>query len=152
MPHSSIKIERRASNSSLDDHTSPATGSLSPSSSSGRSNALSASPFDHLAPPRHGAHKSASPTPSALAALHRKQHEELAAYQQREMLVLQQLAFQQQQNRVYAAQLMTDDYGFNNGQKRDWQEENTFEDFLADMKKRKVEPVYDNGQPACTLR
>ncbi|ORX35245.1 hypothetical protein BD324DRAFT_652384 [Kockovaella imperatae] len=139
-----IKIERRASTDS-DEFPSPNTGSMSPTSSSGRSNDHSSSPYDHMMPPRGHDHHSVSPTPSALAALHRKQHEELAAYQQREMLVLQQLAFQQQQNRVYAAQLLTDDYGLNGGQKRDWQgEENNFGDFLSDMKKRKVEPVYDN--------
>ena len=64
------------------------------------------------------------------------------------MLVLQQLAFQQQQNRVYAAQVVTD--GYVTGQKRDWEnEENSFNDFLADMKKRKVEPVYDDGEYMC---
>ncbi|ORY29800.1 hypothetical protein BCR39DRAFT_531080 [Naematelia encephala] len=119
--------------------------SLSPSSSSGQSNLNPSSPYDHLVPPpAHPAHKSVSPTPSALAMLHRKQHEELAAYQQREMMVLQQLAYQQQQSQAYAAQLASDALvGSKPGQKRDLDGGDSFEAFMADMKKRKVEPVYD---------
>ena len=90
-------------------------------------------------------HKSVSPTPGALAALHKKQHEELAAYQHREMLALQQLAMQQQQNQVYAAQLASEGLGFKVGQKRDLDvEEGAFDGFLADMKKRRMEPIYDS--------
>lgn len=91
----------------------------------------------------HPAHKSVSPTPSALAALHKKQHEELAAYQHREMVVLQQLAFQQQQSQVYAAQLASD--GLSKGTKRG--QEDAFDSLWDDMKKRKVEPIYSSGKP-----
>ena len=98
-------------------------------------------------PPGHAVHKSVSPTPSALAALHRKQHEELAAYQQREMAVLQQLAMQQQQTSVYAAQLASDGLGFKTGVKRDFENNDLgFDSFISDMKKRKMEPVYDQGE------
>jgi hypothetical protein len=136
-----ISSERRRSAGS------PLSLSLSPSSSGQPS-----SPFENLLLPNHNTHsvhKSVSPTPSALAALHKKQHEELAAYQQREMLVLQQLAFQQQQSQIYAAQIAGE--GFGNatrmGQKRELQgEDGGFEGFLLDMKKRKVEPVYDTSE------
>jgi hypothetical protein len=126
---------------------SPASLSLSPSSSSQPS-----SPYDNLHIPsqhnNHAVHKSVSPTPSALAALHKKQHEELAAYQQREMMVLQQLAFQQQQSQLYAAQIAGEGFGsMRPGQKREYEnEDGGFEGFLMDMKKRKVEPVYDASE------
>jgi hypothetical protein len=81
-------------------------------------------------------------SPNALAALHKRQHDELVAYQQRELQILQQLAYHQQQSQVYAAQL-TDANG-KGGVKRT-SEEDDFERFLSDMKKRKVEPVYDDG-------
>ncbi|WRT65796.1 uncharacterized protein IL334_002745 [Kwoniella shivajii] len=117
--------------------------SLSPSSSSSRSQLNPSSPYDHLLHPNHSQEKSTSPSPSALAALHRKQHEELAAYQQREMAILQQLAYNQQQTQAYAAQLAAGD-GFSKvGMKRGQSE--GLEGLLADMKKRKVEPVYDAG-------
>lgn len=86
--------------------------------------------------------KSESPTPSALAALHKKQHEELAAFQQREMAMLQQLAYQQQQTQAYAAQFASD--GLSKGAKRST--EDAFGDLWSDMKKRKVEPVYNGGE------
>lgn len=149
---------RRPSNNSLGvgltshhdySNSPPLSNSLSPSSSTSHS-----SPYDRLMPNAvhssngnaHALHKSVSPTPSALAALHRKQHEELAAYQQREMLVLQQLAMQQQQNQVYAAQLAAGDgLGLKTGHKRDYESDDHsgFGGFLADMKKRKMDPVYD---------
>lgn len=91
----------------------------------------SASPYEHLLP---GGSHSPIPPP-ALAALHRKQHEELAAYQARELLVLQQLASQQQQQAATAT-----------GVKRGWSDDsatNQFDGFYADMKKRRMEPVYD---------
>lgn len=88
----------------------------------------------------HEQHKSVSPTPSALAALHRKQHEELAAYQQREMLVLQQLAYQQQQTQAYAAQFAHEHMP--RGQKRG---QESLGDLWNDVKKSKVEPVYNPG-------
>jgi hypothetical protein len=114
---------------------------LSPTSS----NSKPASPYDILlGSTQHlqQSHKSTSPTPSALAALHKRQHDELVAYQQRELAILQQLAYHQQQSQVYAAQLAGD---ANKNLKRGQQEEN-FDHFLADMKKRKVEPVYDQGE------
>jgi len=86
--------------------------------------------------------QSQSQSPNALAALHKRQHDELVAYQQRELQILQQLAYHQQQSQVYAAQL-TDANG-KTGVKRT-SEEDDFERFLSDMKKRKVEPVYDDG-------
>lgn len=90
--------------------------------------------------------KSHSPSPNALAALHKRQHDELVAYQQRELQILQQLAYHQQQSQVYAAQLAGDANNNNvnkAGMKRT-SEEDDFERFLSDMKKRKVEPVYDD--------
>jgi len=100
----------------------------------------------------HAVHKSVSPTPGALAALHKKQHEELAAYQHREMLALQQLAMQQQQNQIYAAQLASEGLGFKTGQKRDLDlDDGAFDGFLADMKKRRMEPVYDSGGSFCCV-
>lgn len=136
--------ERRASG---DLTQSPVTSSLSPGSTSSLSGNPT-SPYDQLLPqnygPAHAVHKSVSPSPSVLAALHKKQHEELALYQQREMAALQQLAMQQQQNQVYAAQLATEGLGFRSGQKRDYEEDNGFDGFMEDMKKRKMEPVYDN--------
>lgn len=136
--------ERRAS----DDLTqSPVASSLSPGSTTSASG-NSSSPYEHLVSqygPAHAVHKSVSPSPSVLAALHKKQHEELALYQQREMLALQQLAMQQQQNQLYAAQLATESLGYRAGQKRDYDsDDNGFDGFLADMKKRKMEPVYDS--------
>jgi len=56
--------------------------------------------------------------------------------QQREMSVLQQIAYQQQQTQQYAAQMAD---GVND-------RDDTFEGFLADMKKRKVAPMYDSGE------
>ncbi|WVW80267.1 hypothetical protein I302_102245 [Kwoniella bestiolae CBS 10118] len=121
--------------------------SLSPSSSA--SSRHPSSPFDHLLPPHIGGQdKSVSPSPSALAALHRKQHEELAAYQQREMAILQQLAYNQQQTQAYAAQLAAGT-GVNDftkvGMKRSQGDSDNegLEGLFADMKKRKVEPIYD---------
>ncbi|WVQ78832.1 hypothetical protein IAT38_000923 [Cryptococcus sp. DSM 104549] len=121
---------------------SPLSTSLSPDSSSSHS-LHSSSPFDHLlaAPGFHG-DKSVSPTPSVLALLHRKQHEELAAYQQREMLVLQQLAYNQQQSQAYAARLAAEPFA-KVGMKRGQGDADGLEGLLADMKKRKVEPIYD---------
>jgi hypothetical protein len=98
------------------------------------------SPFENgnlLGVPAHG---NGTPSPSALAALHKKQHEELAAYQQRELLALQQLAFQQQQSSAYAAQLAAEALG-SKGMKRS--SDDAFDSFVEDMKKRKMEPVYD---------
>lgn len=126
---------------------SPLSTSLSPPSSS--QSAHPSSPYDHLLSTNgyHHSHlKSHSPDPSVLAALHKKQHDELAAYQQREMLALQQLALQQQQNQAYAAQLAGQGLGFKTGVKRDLDlEDGAFDGFLADMKKRRMEPVYDSG-------
>ncbi|WWC68530.1 uncharacterized protein I206_102459 [Kwoniella pini CBS 10737] len=126
--------------------------SLSPSSSSS-SRLNPSSPFDHLLQQSThlgvvgGQDKSVSPSPSALAALHRKQHEELAAFQQREMAILQQLAYNQQQTQAYAAQLAagTNSSDFAKiGMKRSQDSEaEGLQGLLADMKKRKVEPVYD---------
>lgn len=135
--------ERRLSG---DLNRSPLSTSLSPPSSS--QSGHPSSPYDHLlsANGYHSHVKSHSPDPAVLAALHKKQHDELAAYQQREMLALQQLAMQQQQNQVYAAQLAGQGLGFKTGVKRDLDlEEGAFDGFLADMKKRRMEPVYDSG-------
>lgn len=87
--------------------------------------------------------QSQSQSPNALAILHKRQHEELVAYQQRELQILQQLAYHQQQSQVYAAQLTGDANG-KAGAKR-VNEDDDFERFLSDVKKRKVEPVYDDG-------
>lgn len=114
--------------------------SLSPSSSHSKP----PSPYDFFVQQQNMLNqKSHSPSPNALAALHKRQHDELVAYQQRELQILQQLAYHQQQSQVYAAQLAGD---ANNkaGIKRT-SEEDDFERFLSDMKKRKVEPVYDDG-------
>lgn len=89
--------------------------------------------------------QSQSQSPNALAALHKRQHDELVAYQQRELAILQQLAYHQQQSQVYAAQLTGDANNNKAGIKRT-SEEDDFERFLSDMKKRKVEPVYDDGE------
>lgn len=92
--------------------------------------------------------QSQSHSPNALAALHKRQHDELVAYQQRELQILQQLAYHQQQSQVYAAQLTGDPNNANNkntAMKRT-SEEDDFDRFLSDMKKRKVEPVYDDGE------
>lgn len=59
------------------------------------------------------------------------------------MQVLQQLAYQQQQTQAYTAQVAG---GVEAGAKRDLGGEDTFDDFLADMKRRRVEPIYDTGQ------
>ncbi|WVQ77357.1 hypothetical protein IAR50_007041 [Cryptococcus sp. DSM 104548] len=120
---------------------SPLSHSLSPKSSSSSHSLHSSSPFDHLLAPQFTNDTSVSPTPSALAMLHKKQHEELAAYQQKEMLVLQQLAYNQRQSQTYAAQLAADQFGDTKGVKRG--QDDGLEGLLADMKKRKVEPVYD---------
>lgn len=97
----------------------------------------SSSPYEHLLANAQAPHSNShSPIPPpALAALHRKQHEELAAYQARELLVLQQLASQQQQTAMAAS-----------GIKRGWNDEpagNQFDGFYTDIKKRRMEPVYD---------
>ncbi|ODO04971.1 hypothetical protein I350_05582 [Cryptococcus amylolentus CBS 6273] len=120
---------------------SPLSHSLSPRSSSSSHSIHSSSPFEHLLAPQFPHDKSVSPTPSALALLHKKQHEELAAYQQKEMLVLQQLAFNQRQSQTYAAQLAADQFRGTKGIKRG--QEDGLEGLLADMKKRKIEPVYN---------
>jgi len=61
-------------------------------------------------------------------------------------MVLQQLAFQQQQSQLYAAQIAGEGFGARLGQKRDLDgDDGGFESFLMDMKKRKVEPVYDSN-------
>jgi hypothetical protein len=122
---------------------SPVAASLSPGSTSSQS-VNPTSPYEHLIAP---VYKSGSPDPAMLAALHKKQHEELAIYQQREMAALQQLALQQQQNQAYAAQLASEGLGFRLGQKRDLEHDDFgFDGFLSDMKKRKMEPIYDDGQ------
>ncbi|WWC88047.1 uncharacterized protein L201_002950 [Kwoniella dendrophila CBS 6074] len=152
------KFNSRVSSGNIHSHTnvdnerqvSPMSSSLSPSSSSSRSQLNPSSPYEHLLPPQISGlqDKSVSPSPSALAALHRKQHEELAAYQKREMAILQQLAYNQQQTQTYAAQLAatanTNDFT-KIGMKRSQAtyENEGLEGLLADMKKRKVEPVYD---------
>ena len=144
----SLENERHRSGG-IESHRSPLPGSmsLSPSSSSGKSNPMlsSSSPDNHHIPATgDAANGSVSPTPSALAALHRKQHEDLALYQKREMLVLQQSAQQQnQQNQVHHAHLMSNPEV---GPKRELNGEEAFESFLSDMKRRKVEPVYDSGK------
>ena len=64
------------------------------------------------------------------------------------MLVLQELAQQQnQQNQMHPAQLV---FGTEVGSKRDLAGEESFEEFLADMKRRKLEPVYDGGESLCS--
>ncbi|OWZ65369.1 pH-response transcription factor pacC/RIM101 [Cryptococcus neoformans] len=120
---------------------SPLSISLSPTSTSSHSLHSSSSPFDHLLATGFHTDKSVSPTPSALALLHKKQHEELAAYQQKEMLVLQQLAFNQQQSQAYAARLAAEPFGAGAGAKRG--QADAFHELLSDVKKRKVEPIYD---------
>lgn len=125
----------------IDRPRSPLSTSLSPTSTSSHSLHSSSSPFDHLLATGFHTDKSVSPTPSALALLHKKQHEELAAYQQKEMLVLQQLAFNQQQSQAYAARLAAEPFGTGAGAKRG--QADAFHDLLSDVKKRKVEPVYD---------
>ena len=121
------------------------SGSLSPSSSSGQTSMNPSSPYDQLAAPvgGHPVQKSGSPTPSALAALHRKQHEELAMYQQREMQVLQQVAYQQQQTQAYANHLPDT---ANAGSKRELDGDDLLAGFFEDVKKRRVNPVYDSGE------
>lgn len=96
--------------------------------------------------------QSQSQSPNALAALHKRQHDELVAYQQRELAILQQLAYHQQQSQVYAAQLAGDatNNTNNKGGIKRTSEEDDFERFLSDMKKRKVEPVYDDGESSPT--
>ncbi|KAK8861672.1 hypothetical protein IAR55_002495 [Kwoniella newhampshirensis] len=127
-----------------DRQRSPLSNSLSPDSSSSRSNLHPSSPYDHLLGSLQATEKSVSPSPSTLAALHKKQHEELAAYQQREMMVLQQLAYNQQQSQAYAAQLAAGEPFSKAGLKRSQDGGDGFEALLADMKKRKVEPIYDS--------
>lgn len=126
---------RRVSNGGLPNQRSPAF-SLSPSSSA----------HDPVSPNDHGylglppaAHGFTTPSPLAIAALHKKQHEELAAYQQRELLALQQLAYQQQQSSALAAQLQSEALG--KGIKRG--PDDAFDNFVEDMKRRKMDPVYD---------
>lgn len=124
---------RFPSNLRGDDRRHSPAGSLSPGSSPNNPT----SPYDaHLA----GMHGRGVPSPSVLAALHKKQHEELIAHQQRELIALQQLAYQQQQSSAYAAQLATEALGAK-GMKRGADE--AFDTFVEDMKKRKMEPVYD---------
>lgn len=53
--------------------------------------------------------------------------------------MLQQLAFQQQQTQAYAAQFASESQPKKRGT------EDAFGDLWADMKKRKVEPVYNGG-------
>ncbi|TXT07507.1 hypothetical protein VHUM_03227 [Vanrija humicola] len=115
---------------------SPVSLSLSPSSSAQDPT----SPYDNphlLGLPASGG---AAPSPSSLAALHKKQHEELAAYQQRELMILQQLAYQQQQSSAYAAQLAAESLGANRLKRG---HDDGFDHFVEDMKKRKMDPVYD---------
>ncbi|WWD16406.1 hypothetical protein CI109_100832 [Kwoniella shandongensis] len=127
-----------------DRQRSPLSTSLSPGSTSSRSNLNPSSPYDHLLGSLHATEKSVSPSPSTLAALHRKQHEELAAYQQREMMVLQQLAYNQQQSQAYAASLAAGEpFAKAGGLKRGQDGGDGLEGLLADMKKRKIEPIYD---------
>lgn len=118
--------------------------SLSPSSSHSKP----PSPYDLFMQQQQNmmnSQKSHSPSPNALAMLHKRQHDELVAYQQRELQILQQLAYHQQQSQVYAAQLAGDATNKNGGAMKRTSEEDDFERFLSDMKKRKVEPVYDDG-------
>lgn len=125
---------RRISNEGLPHQHSPAF-SLSPSSSA--QDPLSPNDQHYLGlPPAHGF---TTPSPLAIAALHKKQHEELAAYQQRELLALQQLAYQQQQSSALAAQLQSEALG--KSMKRG--PEDAFDNFVEDMKRRKMDPVYD---------
>lgn len=134
--------ERRPSG---DLNQSPLSASLSPPSSS--QSGHPSSPYEHLLPGYNPHIKSHSPDPATLAALHKKQHDELAAYQQREMAALQQLAMQQQQNQAYAAQLAGTGLNFKTGQKRELEsDDGAFDGFLADMKKRRMEPIYDTGE------
>nr|ODN90365.1 hypothetical protein L204_05970 [Cryptococcus depauperatus CBS 7855] len=138
---SSFNSRHPSSNKVQERPRSPFSNSLSPQSNSSQ-DVNSSSPYDHLLAPGVHTDKSVSPTPSALAALHKKQHEELAAYQQKEMLVLQQLAFNQQQSQVYAAKLASEPFGeAKSGMKRG--QDDTLGGFWEDMKKRKVDPVYD---------
>lgn len=125
--------DRRISIGGLAHQRSPAF-SLSPSSSAHDPH----SPNDYLGLPP-SAHSFGGPSPLAIAALHRKQHEELAAYQQRELIALQQLAYQQQQSSALAAQLQSEALG--KGAKRG--NDDSFDSFLEDMKRRKMDPVYD---------
>ncbi|CAK9785515.1 hypothetical protein CC85DRAFT_276418 [Cutaneotrichosporon oleaginosum] len=129
----SARDERRISNGGLPHQRSPAF-SLSPSSSAHDPH----SPNDYLGLPPSG-HGFTTPSPLAIAALHKKQHEELAAYQQRELFALQQLAYQQQQSSALAAQLQSEALG--KGVKRG--NEDAFDNFIEDMKRRKMDPVYD---------
>lgn len=126
---------RRISNGGLPHQRSPAAYSLSPSSSQ---DPMSPGDQHYLGlPPSHGF---TTPSPLAIAALHKKQHEELAAYQQRELLALQQLAYQQQQSSALAAQLQSEALG-KGGVKRG--AEDAFDNFVEDMKRHKMNPVYD---------
>lgn len=111
------------------------------------SHSPSSSAQDPVSPPKDGGllglpagSGQFTPSPSALAALHKKQHEELAAYQQRELFALQQLAYQQQQSSAYATQLASEAIG-KGGYKRGADE--SFDGFIEDMKRRKMDPVYD---------
>lgn len=126
---------RRVPVAHVQQNRSPAY-SLSPSSSA---NHDPVSPHDSnlIGMPANGQY---TPSPSALAALHKKQHEELAAYQQRELLALQQLAYQQQQSSAYAAQLASEALN-KGGYKRG--ADDSFDGFIEDMKRRKMDPVYD---------
>ncbi|KAL7419281.1 hypothetical protein Q5752_006118 [Cryptotrichosporon argae] len=104
------------------------------------------SPYD-----ARGVQASVSPTPSALAELHRKQHEELAAYQQQELRILQHLARTQQQTQALAAQLGAGALGMDHaaphaGAKRGATD--TFDTFFEDLKKQRIDPVYDANMAA----
>lgn len=123
---------------------SPLSTSLSPDSG----NSITSSPYEHLlglphTQNGHAVHKSVSPTPSTLAMLHKRQHEELAAYQQREMEMLQEMAVRQQQTNDFAAQLVGAGAG-GKGMKREYDEQYGVNGFFDDVKKRKMAPVYDS--------
>jgi hypothetical protein len=63
------------------------------------------------------------------------------------MAMLQQLAYQQQQTQAYAAQFAQDSVP--KGSKRGT--DDAFGDLWSDMKKRKVEPVYNGGKSCSQL-
>ncbi|BEI93849.1 uncharacterized protein CcaverHIS019_0603080 [Cutaneotrichosporon cavernicola] len=127
--------DRRMSNGSGLPHQRSPAFSLSPSSSAHDPH----SPKEYLGVPPSASHGYGAPSPLVIAALHRKQHEELAAYQQRELIALQQLAYQQQQSSALAVQLQSEALG--KGVKRG--NEESFDIFIEDMKRRKMDPVYD---------
>ncbi|RXK35004.1 hypothetical protein M231_07734 [Tremella mesenterica] len=134
----------------ISDGSSAHSTSLSPPSSNA---SKPSSPYENLLTNMsrvQAKSSSPTPTPSALAALHKRQHEELAAYQQREMLVLQQLAYEQQQSQAYAAQfaqetILDNKQEIGTGMKRgQGHEGESIDSFIAEMKKRKVAPAYDD--------